>query len=32
VLIHSVPGDVHSKFGTYTPWYWTVMGGFKRYF
>jgi hypothetical protein len=30
LLIHSVPGDVHSKFGTYTPWYWTVTGGFKR--
>jgi hypothetical protein len=32
LLIHSVPGDVNSKYNAYTPWYWTVSGGFKRYF
>lgn len=31
-LIHPVVGDVESRFNTYTPWYWTLSAGYKKYF
>jgi hypothetical protein len=32
VLFHPLVGDVHSRFSTYTPWFWSIAGGYKRYF
>lgn len=32
VLVHPLVGDVESRFSSYTPWYWTISGGYKKYF
>jgi hypothetical protein len=32
VLIHPLVGDVESRFNSYIPWYWTLSGGYKKYF
>ena len=31
-LIHPIVGDVDSRFNSYIPWYWTLSGGYKKYF
>jgi len=31
-LIHPIVGDVESRFNSYLPWYWTLSGGYKKYF
>ena len=31
-LIHPIVGDVESRFNSYIPWYWTLSGGYKKYF
>lgn len=31
-LIHPLVGNVESRFNTYVPWYWTLSGGYKKYF
>ena len=31
-LIHPIVGDVDSRFNAYIPWYWTLSGGYKKYF
>ena len=31
-LIHPLVGDVESRFSSYIPWYWTLSGGYKKYF
>ncbi len=31
-LIHPLVGDVDSRFNSYIPWYWTLSGGYKKYF
>jgi hypothetical protein len=31
-LIHPLVGDVESRFNAYTPWFWTLSGGYKKYF
>ena len=31
-LIHPLVGDVESRFNSYIPWYWTLSGGYKKYF
>jgi hypothetical protein len=32
VLFHPLVGDVHSRFSSYTPWFWSIAGGYKAYF
>jgi hypothetical protein len=32
VLFHPLVGTVTSVNRTYTPWYWSISGGFKKYF
>jgi hypothetical protein len=32
VLIHPLVGAVESRFGQYTPWYWSISTGYKKYF
>jgi hypothetical protein len=32
VLFHPIVGLVHSYRASYTPWYWTVTAGYKKYF
>jgi hypothetical protein len=31
-LIHPLVGNVESRFDTYVPWFWTLSGGYKKYF
>jgi hypothetical protein len=32
LLIHPLVGDAGSRFTAYTPWYWAVSAGYKKYF
>jgi hypothetical protein len=32
LLFHPLVGQVHSRFSSYTPYFWSIAGGYKAYF